>query len=157
MNTALVQHFTTELAIQEHFLTLKSFLLLEDGEFGHALTTSLFEEVGLVFQWRLLISLVCSRWHVVLQSTDCARQFYLILFCWRHWRVRWWQQAVGTLPGSASPSSINPTVLKSTVSDVHHVRIMWANILYSCWCFRFLRAAVQGNDDTSCIKNSFLP
>ena len=48
MSTALVQYFTTELEIQEHFLTLKSFLLLEDGEFGHALTTSLFEEVGLV-------------------------------------------------------------------------------------------------------------
>lgn len=46
VNTALVRYFTTELAIQEHFLTLKSFLLLEDGEFGHALTTSLFEEVS---------------------------------------------------------------------------------------------------------------
>lgn len=46
VNSALVQYFTTELAIQEHFLTLKSFLLLEDGEFGHALTTSLFEELA---------------------------------------------------------------------------------------------------------------
>ena len=48
VNSALVQYFTTELVIQEHFLTLKSFLLLEDGEFGHALTTSLFEQVSLV-------------------------------------------------------------------------------------------------------------
>ncbi|XP_065912106.1 gamma-tubulin complex component 6-like isoform X2 [Dysidea avara] len=46
VNSALVQYFTTELAIQEHFLTLKSFLLLEDGEFGHALTTSLFGELA---------------------------------------------------------------------------------------------------------------
>ena len=51
VNSGLVQYFTTELAIQEHFLTLKSFLLLEDGEFGHALTTSLFEEVSLILVW----------------------------------------------------------------------------------------------------------
>ncbi len=45
MNSALVEHFITEYQISRHFVALKRFLLLEDGEFGHSLATRLFEEV----------------------------------------------------------------------------------------------------------------
>lgn len=45
VNAALVQHFMTECQILRHFVALKRFLLLEDGEFGLSLSTKLFEEV----------------------------------------------------------------------------------------------------------------
>ena len=46
VNLALVGYFMEELAIQEHFVAMRRFLLLEDGEFGHALASTLFEAVS---------------------------------------------------------------------------------------------------------------
>ena len=46
VNLALVGYFMEELAIQEHFVAMRRFLLLEDGEFGHALASALFEAVS---------------------------------------------------------------------------------------------------------------
>ena len=48
VNAALVQHFMTECQIFRHFVALKRFLLLEDGEFGLTMATKLFEEVKVV-------------------------------------------------------------------------------------------------------------
>lgn len=46
VNSALVSYFLEELAIQEHFVAMRRFLLLEDGEFGHTLANALFEAVS---------------------------------------------------------------------------------------------------------------
>jgi gamma-tubulin complex component 6 len=41
VNQAVIAYFMEELGMQEHFSALRHFLLLEDGEFGHALTDGL--------------------------------------------------------------------------------------------------------------------
>ena len=46
VNSALVGYFMEGLAIQEHFVAMRRFLLLEDGEFGHVLASALFEAVS---------------------------------------------------------------------------------------------------------------
>ena len=46
MNQAVVEYLVEEKEIMKHFTALKRFLLLEDGEFAHVLTTRLFEQVS---------------------------------------------------------------------------------------------------------------
>ena len=46
VNSALVTYFIEELNIKDHFVALRRFLLLEDGEFGHTLSNGLFEELS---------------------------------------------------------------------------------------------------------------
>ena len=45
VNKALLDHFLTTCAIQTHFIAIKKFLLLEDGEFAHVLSNGLCEEL----------------------------------------------------------------------------------------------------------------
>ena len=56
VNEALLQHFTQSCDVVRHFLALKRFLLLEDGEFGHALSTRLCEQLTYGGSWRELAS-----------------------------------------------------------------------------------------------------
>jgi hypothetical protein len=46
INFALVEYFKEVLNITEHFVALRRFLLLEDGEFGHTLSNGLFAELS---------------------------------------------------------------------------------------------------------------
>ena len=45
VNTALVNHFINDLEIKNHFILLKRYLLLEDGEFANVLCSKLFHQV----------------------------------------------------------------------------------------------------------------
>ena len=45
VNTALVNHFINDLEIKNHFILLKRYLLLEDGEFANVLSSKLFHQV----------------------------------------------------------------------------------------------------------------
>ena len=47
VNKAVVAYFIEDLCIQDHFQAIRHFLLLEDGEFGHALASGLFSKVRL--------------------------------------------------------------------------------------------------------------
>lgn len=46
VNTALVDHFINDLEIKNHFILLKRYLLLEDGEFANVLSSKLFHQVN---------------------------------------------------------------------------------------------------------------
>ena len=46
VNAALLDHFLTSCHVTSHFLSLKRFLLLEDGEFAYSLSTQLFHKVS---------------------------------------------------------------------------------------------------------------
>lgn len=46
VNSIILKYFMQDLKIGEHFEAIRLFLLLEDGEFGHALTDSLFHKVN---------------------------------------------------------------------------------------------------------------
>ncbi len=56
VNEALLRYFLSECRIRHHFHVIKWFLLLEDGEFGHALSTRLCEELTHGRSWRVLVS-----------------------------------------------------------------------------------------------------
>ena len=56
VNEALLRYFLSECHITHHFNVIKWFLLLEDGEFGHALSTRLCEELTHGRDWRVLVS-----------------------------------------------------------------------------------------------------
>ncbi len=56
VNEALLRYFLLECRIKHHFDVIKWFLLLEDGEFGHALSTRLCEELTHGRSWKVLIS-----------------------------------------------------------------------------------------------------
>lgn len=45
VNSALLDHFLSSCHMTNHFLSLKRFLLMEDGEFAHSLATQLFHQV----------------------------------------------------------------------------------------------------------------
>ena len=51
VNTAIVDYYTTDLNIMTHFITLKRFLLLEDGEFANTLSSRLFEKVHIIYMY----------------------------------------------------------------------------------------------------------
>jgi len=46
VNKAVVQYFLHDLHIEAHFDAFRKFLLLEDGEFGHALCSQLFQKIA---------------------------------------------------------------------------------------------------------------
>ncbi|XP_062505293.1 gamma-tubulin complex component 6-like isoform X2 [Corticium candelabrum] len=46
VNKAVVAYFIEDLCIQDHFQAIRHFLLLEDGEFGHALASGLFSKLS---------------------------------------------------------------------------------------------------------------
>ena len=50
MNSALLDYFLTSCHVTTHFLSLKRFLLLEDGEFAHTLSSHLFNKVSPYFK-----------------------------------------------------------------------------------------------------------
>lgn len=56
VNSSLLDYFYSHCQLHHHFLTLKRFLLLEDGEFGHALSTKLCEKLSCASDWRELAS-----------------------------------------------------------------------------------------------------
>ena len=56
MQEVLLDHFIHQCQLQKHFLAVKRFLLLEDGEFGHALSTKLCGELSSGRDWRVLYS-----------------------------------------------------------------------------------------------------
>ena len=45
VNASVVSYFTEELGLHSHFEALRRYLLMEDGEFSHCLSTNLFEKV----------------------------------------------------------------------------------------------------------------
>ena len=52
VDLALLEHLTRRCELAKHFTALKLFLLMEDGEFAHTLTSTLFEEVrGSMEMW----------------------------------------------------------------------------------------------------------
>lgn len=56
MNKSLLDYLVTHCQLNQHFLTLKRFLLLEDGEFGHSLSTQLSQQLSFGREWRPLCS-----------------------------------------------------------------------------------------------------
>ena len=54
VNSIILKYFMQDLKIGEHFEAIRLFLLLEDGEFGHALTDSLFHKVNATKGGKLL-------------------------------------------------------------------------------------------------------
>lgn len=46
VNKSVIDYFTTELRVNEHFKALRNFLFLHDGEFGHTLGEQLFHEIS---------------------------------------------------------------------------------------------------------------
>lgn len=46
VNQALLDHFIQDCHIERHFTALKRFLLLEDGEFAHIISTQLCEQLA---------------------------------------------------------------------------------------------------------------
>ena len=56
MNKSVLDYLVTHCQLHQHFLTLKRFLLLEDGEFGHSLSTQLSQQLSFGKDWRLLCS-----------------------------------------------------------------------------------------------------
>ena len=55
INQALLDHFTHDCRIDRHFTALKRFILLEDGEFAHIISTRLCEQLTFS-SWRDLYS-----------------------------------------------------------------------------------------------------
>lgn len=45
VNAAIVDYFMEDLSLVDHFVSLRRFLFLEDGEFGQRLSDLLFEKV----------------------------------------------------------------------------------------------------------------
>lgn len=56
VNGALLDYLFTHCQLHQHFLSLKKFLLLEDGEFGHSLSTQLCQQLSFGEDWRPLCS-----------------------------------------------------------------------------------------------------
>lgn len=56
VNQALLDHLISHCQLDHHFLALKRFLLLEDGEFGHALSTKLCQQLHFGSDWQVLCS-----------------------------------------------------------------------------------------------------
>lgn len=56
VNQALLEYFFNNCTIKSHFVALKRFLLLEDGEFAHVLSTGLCEQLAYGSSWRSLCS-----------------------------------------------------------------------------------------------------
>ncbi|KAI8517690.1 Gamma-tubulin complex component 6 [Branchiostoma belcheri] len=46
VNKAIVDYFIVELKAQRHFKALRTYLLMEDGEFGHAISDQLFDKLA---------------------------------------------------------------------------------------------------------------
>ncbi|CAH1265550.1 TUBGCP6 [Branchiostoma lanceolatum] len=46
VNKAIVDYFIVELKVQRHFKALRTYLLMEDGEFGHAISDQLFDKLA---------------------------------------------------------------------------------------------------------------
>ena len=53
-----MEHLVEECHVRKHFLVLKRFLLMEDGEFAHTLTTRLFEEVGMLVSVHFFLAIL---------------------------------------------------------------------------------------------------
>ena len=45
VNKSVVNYFLADLKIEEHFRALRSFIFMQDGEFGQTLSDQLFEKV----------------------------------------------------------------------------------------------------------------
>lgn len=56
MNSALLDYLVSHCKLHHHFITLKRFLLLEDGEFGQALSDRLCHQLSFGRDWRPLCS-----------------------------------------------------------------------------------------------------
>ncbi len=48
VNKAVINYFINELNIKQHFVCLKKFLFLEDGDFSITLSSKLFDKVILI-------------------------------------------------------------------------------------------------------------